>query len=672
MPLELNAKNFFNCLIFHPEQAINKEDQERALVYSVMFGLFTLAIGPAVVGLYQLGCYVWDRYQMKDKTKELNETEEKAQSIAQERSLFPSKESATSEIGKAQSIAKELPKEGVAGEKDKEKEIDETAKSQEQKRLQKDDLKKQSPNPQRLDYVKAMEQGDFSCFIHLVREELKDQKNKDVLVEYIKFFCLCYILIDEKDHSLLDDLLFALGDSLNKNITLECAEYLSVCDPLIELQIKLLNNKNSPLRKKNVFPENFDDLSSDEKARFFVINKSKFSKLFSENLLGRIYDKKNKEDGTYILKKQSIQRKLDESLNKIENQKEKRAKEQAEEKKLKDTKEWEATLTPFMSILKSSTFENSTDFIKKFSIDSKFSSCLWAFAHAFPSKEIPYEDFDPKKEKISDFLKSIEKSIIALKECVALYKQFPALCEKIEDLVKTLEGIKVSAQSLISEQRFDEKTLSALKVPSFQKDNLRFELIQIEREDFLNFIAHLHVVSSYNKSSSASIAEGLHKLRDYIIKRNPRQHDMSLGRFGVAGYIFEYCLQRLFLKINMSEIAYITDKMRIKRKEEESLIHLAEVENTGGHFVCHVLTDKGEACLDSMGSRKTLYSSQYLKERSHSVMVVSESFYQSCRPLQFDNIQVPNQQANNCYLAAGWLKFHTFLHFYLQSIRPLS
>src|SRR5262249_55579568 len=68
--VKFTVKNFFNELIFHPDHAKKGKDRDKAWAATILFGVCTLAFGPALVGLYHLGRYAFKQWNIKKKGEE--------------------------------------------------------------------------------------------------------------------------------------------------------------------------------------------------------------------------------------------------------------------------------------------------------------------------------------------------------------------------------------------------------------------------------------------------------------------------------------------------------------------------------------------------------------------------------------------------------------------------
>jgi hypothetical protein len=337
--------------------------------------------------------------------------------------------------------------------------------------------------------------------------------------------------------------------------------------------------------------------------------------------------------------------------------------------------------------------ESSIKSIEQFDIRSSFPNELWELADNFPSTKIPYSDlqgdyvnsnYHIAYHEWQRFNQSLEVSLLTLLDLSEepQVKAHSALSDVCAEMVERLMDIQTLAHFYGGRGVLKPEIFSALKLPNTLKNRLGIELRKIEREHLLEFLGNLAALT-LNKSNtrgmqkifervfklfgygnmpdektkSQKITRGLEKLRDYINLRSPRQRaNMGPGKTGVAEFIYRFCLDTLLAE----EKNFLLQKM----KGNEKLVDIAAARNIGGyHFVCDLLTDQGIATLDSIGSKKILGSHLFPDDDN---LVLSESFYHSCKPLALDHITVPIQKDNNCYLSAGWLKFCVFLHFFEQ------
>lgn len=350
--------------------------------------------------------------------------------------------------------------------------------------------------------------------------------------------------------------------------------------------------------------------------------------------------------------------------------------------------------------------KQSEEFIDDFSIKLSFPEDLWALSEGSATTGLPYRNlagtclndiYYIEEEEWIEFKENLRLSIKTMTDFLShseieKNKTLHKICGKI---FVNLAEISSEAGTLGSPEEASEKAFSSLKLDISLICQLRKELLKTERSRLLEFLGHLanltltgevanespeqsnSISSIFNSiiscftggGRSQKLTQGLEKLRDFINQRSPRQKKvMDVGQFGVAEYIYGYCLKSFFNIESLDEakkhIAFMTNKIQ----SGEELIELAAPRNVGYHFVCDILTDKGYATLNSMGTRKDLVH-DFTAERCEEAQVflkVSESFYETCQPLVLENINVPEQKENNCYLAAGWLKFCVFLHFFMQ------
>lgn len=365
----------------------------------------------------------------------------------------------------------------------------------------------------------------------------------------------------------------------------------------------------------------------------------------------------------------------------------------------------ETNLIPFFNTLKSTNFEKAVKFIDHFDIRSTFSSDLWDFADNVPSVRIPFRNFEgncvSNRYYITNaewirFKNDLQVSILTLVDLSesAELSGHGTLLDVYARLINKLIEISAQAESADGMNELSPELFSSLKMENKLITQLGMELRNIEKDHLLEFLGNLaaltlnrnanshkmnRLVAIFSRlfgyppvqplvsqgAKSQKITKGLEKLRDYINLRNPRQRvNMSFGKMGVAEFIYGYCLKTLLPEFNDRD--QYTRKMTKKKHFDEELIEVASARNIGGyHFVCDVLTDKGVATFDSIGPKKTLDTCLVFDSDN---LAVSKSFYNSCRPFAFDDVSVPIQKDNNCYLAAGWLKFCIFLHFFEQSM----
>lgn len=356
----------------------------------------------------------------------------------------------------------------------------------------------------------------------------------------------------------------------------------------------------------------------------------------------------------------------------------------------------------FFSTLVTAKLENSVKFIEQYDINSAFPSDLWDFADNFPSAKIPYKELEGSyinsnyyidHDDLTRFKDNVQNSILNLLELaetpqVKAHGPLSGICSQIIDQLIQIQYLSEACEGM---DPLPSEMFSSLKLPNRLTTQLGIELRKIERDRLLEFLGHLAALTlnkqdsktqklidlvykffGYTdekgsldpKTKSQKITMGLEKLRDYINLRSPRQRrDMKAGRTGVAEFIYQFCLKTLLFEDKEKLLNLMTGQNDACCEQ----IDVAAARNIGGyHFVFDVLTDKGIATLDSIGTRKTLGSNL---ASNYDNLILSKSFYDSCKPLHLDNINVPVQKDNNCYLSAGWLKFCTFLHFFEQVIK---
>ncbi len=334
------------------------------------------------------------------------------------------------------------------------------------------------------------------------------------------------------------------------------------------------------------------------------------------------------------------------------------------------------------------SISKATRFINEFDPQTKF-SLLWSFVDGSPNREIPYSDLPATVENglyqvsildLELFIKDIDKSIETL---LSLAEQIdPSLHPICENIVTRLDEIRETATLLIESVDMqehaglvlDEDTFASLKLEPKNLDlrlriQLKDALEDLERKMLHQFYGELAHLTLNGGNNSHLVTLGLEKLRDFITSRSPRaKMVMDRGNMGVAEFVHEYCLKKLFGTSVLSEI--VPD---LKTMRNGNLTTVARPVNLHGlHFICYVETKEGLYALDSIGSKKTLIRSGNptftLENPEPATVCVGDAFYASCTPLSIDQISVPRQKENNCYLAAGWLTFSTFLYFYNQSI----
>lgn len=365
----------------------------------------------------------------------------------------------------------------------------------------------------------------------------------------------------------------------------------------------------------------------------------------------------------------------------------------------------ETNLTSFLSILHTARLEKAVKSIDDFDIHSDFPYELWSFSDNFPTAKIPYRNLEGEcfndiyhitNEEWVNFNNHLQTSLSTLLDLSETpeVKKYDLLSESCAKLINQLLEISYTAEVFAGMNEISAEMFSSLKIENPLLTQLGNELRKIERDRLLEFLGHLAVLtlnknenlpkrmgivevffkilgypskqpSLSESAKSRKITQGLEKLRDYINLRSPRQERvMSPGKMGVAEFIYGFCFKTLFPELGDRE--KYTKKMTEFNDSGDRLIEMAAARNIGGyHFVCDILTDKGVATFDSMGTQKILGTSLTFQNEN---LAVSQSFYQSCKPLEFDQINVPIQKNNNCYLAAGWLKFCAFLHFFEQSV----
>lgn len=365
-------------------------------------------------------------------------------------------------------------------------------------------------------------------------------------------------------------------------------------------------------------------------------------------------------------------------------------------------------IEPTINLHESEELKAATKFVDGFDPKSIFSSGLWEFADNYPTQLILSESdyFDTKEvRKFLERLKANIQTLVDLTELISQHKiwQVEGVCVK---LTKKLCEIELSAQKISDDtgndevlmqkllENFNADFLETLKMDFQLTTELKMELESYERTTLLKFFDSLSLLTleGYNKNSK-KIAEGLEKLRQYITERRPRLREPM--RFGVQYYaqpIYNFCLDSFFS--NNKERDEILNGMCDDSDDGVAVACLTHSsgkkctanESSSGHWTCIVRTEKDNVTLDNLDRRKIPNASFperrdceqsdksvaskdaiEINVQSEAHLILNKPFFESCKaPLNLEKISIPTWQANNCYLASGWLKFCVFLHYLKQ------
>jgi hypothetical protein len=252
-----------------------------------------------------------------------------------------------------------------------------------------------------------------------------------------------------------------------------------------------------------------------------------------------------------------------------------------------------------------------------------------------------------------------------------------SLLSVCNEIVVDLERVKSNVVLHKNRTTLSSTDFKSLKFNTKLAKKLNFELKNTERDHLLVFLGHLSVLTLNGNGNREKLTEGLFKLRDYINNRSSgQQREMGPGIFGTADFIYNFCLNTLFLKAKDRD--RFLDEMKNDFGKKEVIV--AQARNTGGHFVCDILSDQGVAILDTKGVSKKLDNDpdpdleNAIESDNPCVgkpecFAISESLYNACEHLELNKISVAFQEQHSCYLSAGWLKFCVFLHYFKQTVR---
>lgn len=349
----------------------------------------------------------------------------------------------------------------------------------------------------------------------------------------------------------------------------------------------------------------------------------------------------------------------------------------------------EANLGDFFQILNSADVKSAVNLIDKFDTSTAFPIDLWDFSVLFNKGKILYKDLEGTKilgrdayKIISNewtvFNKNLNNCHLNLKEMRKKneVKSNHSLLCVCNEIVIELEKIQSKIELYKNRNELSSEEFNSLKLGPELTSTLNVELKKIERDHLLVFLGHLVVLTLNGNDNRKNLTKGILKLRDYINNRSSGQKaEMGPGIFGTADFIYNFCLNTLFLLGNDKENFLCQMKNSLGEKE----VIVAQARNTGSHYVCDILSDQGVAVLNTSGKSKTLDNGpdpdleNPIKSDNPCVVIpeyfaVSESLYNACEPLDLEKVSVPYQEQNNCYLSAGWLKFCVFLHYFKHSV----
>jgi hypothetical protein len=535
------------------------------------------------------------------------------------------------------------------------------------------------------DFSSCVKSGDFSLLDKVTQEGLARGDTR-LLLDCLKFYCLANGLVQAPENLL---------DYLEKHLTVKQIDtyvnYISAGKPLEYPDLayeqilieQVFNNKP---------PENFSNLSLEAKKKSGAIQngkslcpdcpdellEKKYNFFLSSNYFSR------REAGTLGDKLTSMKKTKETAAKKEALQREQEVLQRAQQQKdFEERAVREKELKGLMHLLSHPEPEAAKAVVEAFTIESELPKELWAFGNNYPSTEIPFQELQGTYNKDDDvylvtmngflnFSNSLEDSIkhMGQLEKDSRIQANTRMLTAVQQITATLHAIDKQKNELVSANIIQGQNFSlspdqfkSLKFPNALRNPLIMNLRKAEEERILHFMGSLAVLTlNRAKDEDNLVQTGLAKFRDYICWRNPRLLDMEEGKMGVAGFFFETCCGLLFHE------QYPEGSEKYFRKLHDGpLIPIAEHRRSGGdysgHFTCLIQCEEGIYEFASIGSRKTFQDSQKI-DRGVSV---GEELYKKCKPLSRDKISVPAQNANNCYLCAGWLQFCSFLHFYSQS-----
>lgn len=505
-----------------------------------------------------------------------------------------------------------------------------------------------------------------------------------------------HVNVNHTDEALASDLILALrviknliSDAQNFEVADDDFEVLdtdfdsSDGETAAAIQLSLLGDSQSvvhsavdfsfPIHKENKWCENSENISRLED----FINKSLPSKKEIDppyldpesdfDLLKTAYEKRNhsiKSEHNLISKKQNG--------------------------KLPNFSIKEMNLDGFFEILNTSDVKSAAHFIDKFDTSTAFPIDLWDFSVVYNEGKILYKDLEGTKILDKDaysiisnewiiFKKNLSNCHFNLKEMCKTnqVKRNHSLLCTCNEIIVELEKIQSKIELYKNRNELSSTEFNSLKLKPELTKKLNFELQSIERNHLLVFLGHLAVLTLNSNENREKLTKGILKLRDYINSRSSRQKaEMGPGIFGTADFIYNFCLDTLFLVKNDKQNFFYEKENSLGEKE----VIVAQARNTGGHYVCDILSDQGVAVLNTSGTTKTLDNApdpdleNPIENDNPCVGIpeyfaVSESLYNACEPFELEKVSVPHQDENNCYLSAGWLKFCVFLHYFKQTVR---
>jgi hypothetical protein len=318
--------------------------------------------------------------------------------------------------------------------------------------------------------------------------------------------------------------------------------------------------------------------------------------------------------------------------------------------------------------------EQAIQMVDDFNVKSTFPCDLWDLSENHPTDRIPFRNFNEEEgkeeyfdlDKVKEFNNRLDTSIQTMLDLSLQMKDHDEIKKVCEELTEKLFAIKANAEKILLDMTSIDYTpefIASLKMDDRLIMQLKNALKQAEREHLLKFLSNLATLTLEGKNQNCQkITNALEKLRQYITERHPRLRQvMGFNQCGVAQQVYDFCLEAFLSNVQEKETVF--GKMTKKSNNDQEVI-VASARNLSCHYTLNVRTNAGIVNLDSVGSRK---NSGYSFDANDSNLILSELFYRSCQPIPMENITVPSQANNNCYLSAGWLKFCTFLHFFEQT-----
>ncbi len=526
------------------------------------------------------------------------------------------------------------------------------------------------------DFIKCVKSEGFSSLNDALKKAIKN-KNSDLLGQCFTYHCLAsgIVKIDDQDlEEIKNSITIKQIDECIKCVKAGTPE--SVSDETRQIVFNndgMYKNLMGNLYTGRPLPENYENFTDEEKLK--AIAMGRVNKNYSDFPI-QLFEMK------YENKETEYRKKLVNDLEKMKTDIEESNKNEIERKEKEKTtaaiEAREKELNSFMNTLKVADCKTAKKEVEDFKITSNFPQELWCLANNFPHENIPYnlpvykkiEDvYSIKAADFTEYVDNIAKSlknISKLKQFIAttphrnIYNALHQLEMSLLSLEKKLENIPKNKDLELSGNEFSNIKWKDIEL---LRTDLLMSLRKAEEEKVLTFMSSLAVLTlNRTQDDDNLVGNGLGKLRDFICERNPRQKDMERGNFGVAAYIFEHCCSLLFHESSQSGVKKYEEKLN----DGAPLVPIAKtILKERCHFTCIIRCKEGIYEFDTIGARKTPEKDETDVQNG---MSISKRLYDKSEQLSVSKICVAEQDENNCYLSAGWLKFCTFLHFYRQSI----